>query len=72
MSPLKKIIQDAFESLEAQGLMRKTGKLLRGKDGDLQPVYVATLVSKWLDETGQMNKFLASLENADQGAQALN
>jgi hypothetical protein len=62
MSPFKKIIQEAFDSLEAQGLMRKTGELVRGRGGDLQPVYVPTLVSKWLDETGQMDRFLASLE----------
>jgi len=61
-----KEIQQAFDSLEEQGLIRKTGELRRGKAGALQPVYVATTVAVWLEETGLMEDFelyLASVES---------
>jgi hypothetical protein len=59
---LKCIAQEALDSLEVQGLLRKTGGLRQGKDGDLQPIYRRTVVSEWLDETGLMGEFLAFLE----------
>lgn len=43
---LKEIIQQAFYSLEEQGLMLKTGEWTIGKVGDLQPFYTRTTVSK--------------------------
>lgn len=66
---MKEIIQQAFDSLEEAGLMRKTGKFMRGMAGDLQPVYTATTVSKWLDETDLRKQFDDYLESrAAQGS----
>jgi hypothetical protein len=60
---LKEIIQAAFDSLEEAGLMRKTGQFSRDEDGDLQPWYTATTVSKWLNETGLSKQFDEYLES---------
>jgi hypothetical protein len=66
---LKEIIQAAFDSLEEAGLMRKTGRLVIGMHGDLQPVYAPTAVSKWLDEAGLRKQFDDYLESrAAQGS----
>jgi hypothetical protein len=59
---LKSIAQEALDSLEVQGLLRKTGDLRQGNDGDIQPIYVRTVVSEWLDKTGLMGEFLAFLD----------
>jgi hypothetical protein len=53
----KNEIQEAIDSLEEQGLLRKTGDFRRGMNGDLQPVYVATPVAKWLEQTGLIDEF---------------
>jgi hypothetical protein len=50
-------IQEAFDCLEEQGLLRKTGEFRKGMNGDLQPVYVATSVARWLDQTGLIEEF---------------
>ena len=39
-------IQKALDSLEAQGLVRKTGRCRRARNGELEPVYVAIPVSE--------------------------
>ena len=62
MQTLKCIAQEALDSLEVEGLVRKTGDFRQGNDGDLQPVYVRTLVSEWLDKTGLMGEFRAFLD----------
>jgi hypothetical protein len=66
MSTLQEIIQQAFDLLEEQGLLRKTGELRRGMAGDLQPVYTPTTVSKWLDETGLKREFQEYLDKTGQ------
>jgi hypothetical protein len=50
-------VQEAFDCLEEQGLLRKTGEFRKGKNGDLQPLYVATSVAKWLEQTGLIEEF---------------
>jgi hypothetical protein len=60
---MKEIIQAAFDSLEEAGLMRKTGQFSRDEDGNLQPWYTATTVSKWLDEMGLSKQFDEYLES---------
>jgi hypothetical protein len=63
---MREVIQQAFDLLEEQGLMRKTGELVRGRAEDLQPVYTPTIVADWLDETGlidDFNQYLATLED---------
>lgn len=62
MQTLKCTVQEALDSLEVKGLVRKTDDFRRGNDGDLQPVYVQTLVSEWLDKTGLMGEFLTFLD----------
>lgn len=59
MQTLKCIIQEAFDSLEVDGLFYRTGDFRRGKDGDLQPVYRLTVASEWLDQTGLTDEFHA-------------
>ena len=62
---MRKVSQQALDVLEEQGLIRKTGELVRGMAGDLQPVYTRTTVADWLDETGlieDFNKHLHKLE----------
>jgi hypothetical protein len=54
---MKEVVQEALVSLEVQGLLRKTGEPRRGVAGDLQPIYVATTMSKWLDETRLIDDF---------------
>jgi hypothetical protein len=63
---LRELIQAAFDSLEEQGLMRKTGEFTRGRAGDLQPFYINTTVSKWLNETGLMKDFEEYVELTSQ------
>lgn len=65
MNVSMEVVQEALESLEEQGLLRRNGELVRGIAGDLQPVYVATTVSKWLNETGLIRDFEEYLERAD-------
>lgn len=62
MITMREVVQEAFDSLEVQGLLRKTGELRRGVAGDLQPIYVPTTVSRWLDETGLIRDFEEYLE----------
>jgi hypothetical protein len=64
MITMREVVQEAFDSLEEQGLLRKTGELRRGIAGDSQPIYVATTVSKWLNETGLISDFEEYLHRA--------
>ena len=57
MAYTKNDIQEAFDALEEQGLIRKSGELRGSQAGDLQPVYIATAVAKWLNETGLLRDF---------------
>ena len=44
-------IQKAVDSLEAQGLVRKTGRYRRARNGELLPVYVAIPVGEKISQT---------------------
>jgi hypothetical protein len=58
----KTLYDEEFDSLERMGLLEKNGKFRMARNGQIQPVWVITQLSKWLVESGQMDNYLATWE----------
>ena len=60
MPKLKTLVDEALDSLERQGLLEKNGEFRMARNGEVQPVWVMTQLSKWLIESGQLDNYLAT------------
>jgi hypothetical protein len=56
-------VEEVIQYLEARGLLEKNGKFRAARNGELQPVYVSTPLGKWLNETGQLQKYLSASQD---------
>ena len=62
MPKLKTLVDEVLDSLERQGLLEKNGEFRMARNGEVQPVWVMTQLGKWLNETGQLDNYLAACE----------